>query len=86
MFLPETAEMPVGTPAPLNKRKKAPKIITDLAHITQDGKMSNTFLNFNNTFSLMSMIMGLFLYLKRWVIKCGNLLGVLIHQAEKTDH
>uniref|UniRef100_H3CPT0 Myozenin 1 n=1 Tax=Tetraodon nigroviridis TaxID=99883 RepID=H3CPT0_TETNG len=28
--------MPVGTPAPLNKRKKAPKIITDLAHVTQD--------------------------------------------------
>lgn len=42
MFLAETPEMPVGTPAPLNKRKKAPKIITDLAHITQDGKINNT--------------------------------------------
>lgn len=41
MFLAEAPEMPVGTPAPLNKRKKAPKIITDLAHITQDGKINN---------------------------------------------
>ncbi|XP_035462546.1 myozenin-1a isoform X1 [Scophthalmus maximus] len=28
--------MPLGTPAPLNKRKKPSKIITDLSHITQD--------------------------------------------------
>ncbi|XP_003963923.1 myozenin-1a [Takifugu rubripes] len=28
--------MPMGTPAPLHKRKKPPKIITDLTHITQD--------------------------------------------------
>lgn len=41
MFLAEAPEMPVGTPAPLTKRKKAPKIITDLAHITQDGKINN---------------------------------------------
>ncbi|MED6245468.1 hypothetical protein ATANTOWER_003635 [Ataeniobius toweri] len=30
--------MPLGTPAPLNKRKKPSKIITDLSHISQDGK------------------------------------------------
>lgn len=40
VFWAETPEMPVGTPAPIHKRKKAPKIITDLAHITQDGKVS----------------------------------------------
>ncbi|TKS85828.1 Myozenin-1 Calsarcin-2 [Collichthys lucidus] len=28
--------MPLGTPAPLNKRKKLSKIITDLSHIAQD--------------------------------------------------
>ncbi|XP_069395006.1 myozenin-1a [Paralichthys olivaceus] len=28
--------MPLGTPAPLNKRQKLSKIITDLSHITQD--------------------------------------------------
>ncbi|MEQ2276538.1 hypothetical protein XENORESO_010408, partial [Xenotaenia resolanae] len=28
--------MPLGTPAPLNKRKKPSKIITDLSHISQD--------------------------------------------------
>ncbi|XP_039995818.1 myozenin-1a [Xiphias gladius] len=28
--------MPLGTPAPLNKRKKPSKIITDLSHFTQD--------------------------------------------------
>ncbi|XP_047460079.1 myozenin-1a [Mugil cephalus] len=28
--------MPLGKPAPLNKRKKLSKIITDLSHITQD--------------------------------------------------
>ncbi|KAF7665587.1 hypothetical protein LDENG_00138740 [Lucifuga dentata] len=28
--------MPLGTPAPLSKRKKPSKIITDLSHITQD--------------------------------------------------
>ncbi|KAF3708035.1 Myozenin-1 Calsarcin-2 [Channa argus] len=28
--------MPLGTPAPLNKRKKPSKIITDLSHIAQD--------------------------------------------------
>lgn len=42
MFWAQTPEMPVGTPAPLNKRKKAPKIITDLAHVPQDGKIPNT--------------------------------------------
>lgn len=35
---PEPAVMPLGTPAQLNKRKKLSKIITDLSHITQDGK------------------------------------------------
>lgn len=30
--------MPLGTPAPLTKRKKPSKIITDLSHIPQDGK------------------------------------------------
>lgn len=38
MFFPEPPVMPVGTPASLNKRKKLSKIITDLSHITQDGK------------------------------------------------
>lgn len=38
MFFPEPPDMPLGTPAPLNKRKKLAKIITDLSHITQDGK------------------------------------------------
>lgn len=28
--------MPLGTPAPLNKRKKPSKIVTDLSHISQD--------------------------------------------------
>lgn len=28
--------MPLGTPAPLNKRKKISKIITDLSHVAQD--------------------------------------------------
>lgn len=30
--------MPLKAPAPQNKRKKLSKIITDLSHITQDGK------------------------------------------------
>lgn len=38
MFFPELLAMPLGKPAPQNKRKKLAKIITDLSHITQDGK------------------------------------------------
>ena len=38
VFFPEPPVMPLGKPAPLNKRKKLSKIITDLSHINQDGK------------------------------------------------
>lgn len=34
--------MPFTTPAPSNKRKKANKIITDLSHISQNGKTHHT--------------------------------------------
>lgn len=34
--LQQNPAMPLGKPAPLNKRKKPSKIITDLSHITQD--------------------------------------------------
>lgn len=38
IFFPNPPVMPVGTPVPVNKRKKPSKIITDLSHVTQDGK------------------------------------------------
>lgn len=38
LLSPEPPVMPLGKPAPLNKRKKLTKIITDLSHIAQDGK------------------------------------------------
>ena len=38
VLFPEPPVMPMEKPAPLNKRKKLSKIITDLSHITQDGK------------------------------------------------
>lgn len=38
IFYPDSPVMPLGTPAPLTKRKRLSKIITDLSHITQDGK------------------------------------------------
>lgn len=34
----EPPAMPLGTPAPLYKRKKISKIVTDLSHVAQDGK------------------------------------------------
>lgn len=38
MFFTDHLVMPLGTPAPVNKRKKPSKIITDLSHISQNGK------------------------------------------------
>lgn len=43
IFFAENPAMPLGTPAPLHKRKQISKIITDLSHVTQDGKTDGNF-------------------------------------------
>lgn len=40
VFCFEPPAMPQKTPPPVNKRKKIAKIITNLSHVTQDGKTS----------------------------------------------
>lgn len=50
----EPPAMPLRTPAPLNKRKKLTKIITDLSHVTQDGKTVRNIHKCKTTFSIYS--------------------------------
>ena len=80
MFFPELLAMPLGKPAPQNKRKKLAKIITDLSHITQDGKAGMEWHEYETMFHMFSTALAFNddkICIDGWLV-IGSVGGVLI--------